>query len=160
VVVHRSPRDVLAGLTFVVFGVAFAYGATTHEIGTPLRMGPGFYPLVVGILLAIIGAVIALRPQGEAKGAEASDEPALTPPAWRPLVLILGALVFFALTIRGLGLIPTVFVTSLLSIAASRRASVLSVLAVATALTVVSVAIFGFALNLRLPLLGPWIPRL
>lgn len=153
---QRSVWNVLAGLTFVAFGVAFAIGAATYEVGTPLRMGPGFYPLVVGGLLAAIGVAIAIRPATP----EERDEPAPTVPTWRSTLLILGALVFFALTIRGLGLIPTVFLTAAGSVAASRRASVVLMLLIAAGLTVVSVLVFGVALNLRLPLLGPWVPRI
>jgi hypothetical protein len=152
--VQRSVRDVLAGLTFAVFGVAFAIGAATYVVGTPLRMGPGFYPLVVGVLLVALGVIIAIRPVI----ASSEDEP-LTAPAWRPLVLILGAIVLFALTVRGLGLIPSVFGASLMAILASRRTALRTSLLVAAGLTIVSVLIFGIALNLRLPLLGPWIPR-
>ena len=150
---QRSVKDVLAGLIFVAFGVAFALGAATYEIGTPLRMGPGFFPFVIGGALAVLGGLIALR-----TAEDAASEP-LTAPPWRAVALILGAIAVFGLTVRGLGLIPSVFLTALLATLASRQLGAWRRLALAVGLTVVSVLIFGVALSLRLPLLGPWIPR-
>jgi hypothetical protein len=53
--VRRPLKDILAGLTFVGFGLAFAVTATSYEIGTPLAMGPGYFPLVVGAILVGVG---------------------------------------------------------------------------------------------------------
>jgi hypothetical protein len=154
---QRSPKDVLAGLTFVGFGLAFAAGAATYEIGSPVRMGPGFYPLLVAILLVALGGAILIRPALQDAGDAA--EP-LTAPAWRAVPLILGAVILFGLTARGLGLIPAIFITSSLSALASHRTNILLALILGAALTALSVAIFVLALRLNLPLLGPWIPKL
>jgi hypothetical protein len=151
---QRSPTDILAGLIFVAFGLAFAIGAATYDIGTPTRMGPGFYPLVVGGSLAALGGAIALIPAGH----DAESAPVARP--WRAIVLIIGALVIFGLTVRGLGLIPSVFLTALLSTLASRQVRPWTALAFAVGLTLLSILIFVVALSLRLPLLGPLIPRL
>jgi hypothetical protein len=148
----RSVKDILAGLTFAGFGLAFAVGALAYEVGDPVRMGPGFFPLIVGVLLAILGALIAAT-----RSTEPDDEPISAPP-WRAAGLILAALVVFGLTVRGLGLVPSIFVTSLLATLASRETKPLSALLLAVGLTLLSIAIFVFALSLRLPLVGPWIP--
>ena len=55
---QRSLKDVLAGLALAAFGVAFAIGAMTYTVGSPVRMGPGFFPLIVGALLAVLGVVV------------------------------------------------------------------------------------------------------
>jgi hypothetical protein len=151
---ERSVKDVIAGLAFIGFGAAFALGALSYDVGTPVRMGPGFFPLVVGVLLGIMGVVIVARSAIEGEPGE------ITPPPWRALGLIIGALLVFGLTVRGLGLVPTIFLTAILSALASRHTGLLMGLALALGLTVVSVLIFVVALGLRLPLLGPWIPRL
>ena len=151
---QRSVKDIVAGVTFIGFGAAFAIGATTYGLGTMVRMGPGFFPLVVGVLLAVVGVAIVARSAIEGEQGE------ITPPPWRALGLIIAALILFGLTVRGLGLIPTIFLTALLSALASRQTGVLAGLALALALTVVSVLIFVVALSLQLPLVGPWIPRL
>lgn len=150
---QRSLRDVLSGLAFVALGLAFALGATTYTIGSAARMGPGFYPLVVGALLVVLGVTIVLR-----SGREADPEP-ISAPAWRPIAFIIGAVLFFALTARGLGLVPSIFITASLSSLASQRTTVPLALGFGLLLTALCVAIFVVALRLNLQLLGPWIPR-
>src|SRR3989344_2695735 len=54
----KSQKDFFAGLMFMGVGVAFAWGATTYNVGNGARMGPGYFPLLLGILLAIIGGAI------------------------------------------------------------------------------------------------------
>jgi hypothetical protein len=153
---HRPIKDVLAGVTFIGFGVAFAIGATTYPIGSAARMGPGLFPLLVGGLLAVLGAIIVIKPALEQDG----DTGPLTAPAWRGAALALGAIIVFGLTVRGLGLLPAIFLTALLASLASRLTSPLMALGMAVGLTVLSYLIFVVGLQLNLPLLGPWIPRL
>jgi hypothetical protein len=151
--VQRSVKDVLAGLVFVGFGLAFAAGATTYAIGSAARMGPGFYPLIVGVLLVVLGAVIVGRSLREA------DAEPLSAPAWRAVALIVGAVMIFGLTARGLGLAPSIFITAALSSLASQRTSIPVALGFGLLLSALCVAIFVSALRLNLQLLGPWIPR-
>jgi hypothetical protein len=147
----RSQRDILAGLTFVAFGMAFAVLSIGYGIGTTVRMGPGYFPLFLGGALALLGALIVAR------GVLAGEEGAVGLIPWRAVALILGAIVVFGLTVRGLGLIPSTFVAALMSAFASRRAGVLPALAIAVGLTVLCVLVFVVALSLRLPLVGTWI---
>ena len=148
----RSLKDILAGLVFVAFGLLFAVVATSYEIGSPLRMGPGYFPFVLGCLLVLLGGVIAV------KGFLAGDGEAIGIIPWRAVGLIMAAVLFFGLTVRGLGLVPSVFVTALVSGYASRRTSLVMGLLVTVGLTVLCILVFVVALRLRLPLLGPWIP--
>jgi hypothetical protein len=152
---RRTAKDVLAGLTFVGFGLAFALGALSYPVGSAARMGPGFFPLLVGALLAVLGVLVAVRPGG----LDADSEP-LTRLQWRGLVLIPVAIIVFGLTVRGVGLIPSLFVTVLLAALASRETRPVGAVLLAVGLTIVSVLIFIVALRLNLPLVGPWIPRL
>jgi hypothetical protein len=149
----RSPKDVLAGLIFVGFGLAFAIGATAYEIGDPVRMGPGFFPLFVGVLLTILGVLIAAT-----RAAEPEDDVPIAAPPWRAVSLILGAIVVFGLTVRGLGLVPSIFLSSLMASLASRETGIPWAVLLAVGLTLISIAIFVVALSLRLSLVGPWIP--
>ena len=57
----KSQRDFFAGLLYVVIGGGFAIGANNYTIGNAARMGPGYFPLLVGILLAILGAIIVVK---------------------------------------------------------------------------------------------------
>jgi hypothetical protein len=148
---RRGIKDILAGVVFVAFGLAFAVAATSYELGSTLEMGPGYFPLVLGGILAVLGVVIVV------KGYLAGETGAIGPVAWRAAILITGAIVFFGLTVRGLGLVPSIFATAVLSGIAGHRTGLVLPLVIAVGLTIVSVLIFVVALQLRLPLIGPWI---
>ena len=99
------------------------------EIGTAFRMGPGYFPLVLALILVLLGVVVivqATRVAGEPLGEF----------AWRGMAFILPAPVFFGLTVRGLGFVPALFLTSLIAAFASARMRPLPALALAFAVTV------------------------
>lgn len=152
--IRRAGKDVLAGLLFVAFGGVFALGATAYDFGDPVRPGPGFYPLVIGVLLAVLGLAIIVR------GAVEHDDEPTTMPSWRAVGMIVGALLLFALTVRGFGLAPAIFGSAFLASFASRETTVRGAFVMAAGLTILSILIFVVALSLRLPLLGPLVPRL
>ena len=56
----RSQKDFASGIMFVLIGLGFAYVATTYPMGTPAKMGPGYFPFWLGILLAMIGAIVTM----------------------------------------------------------------------------------------------------
>lgn len=149
--IGKARRDLLAGAIFVAFGLAFAGISLTYEVGTPVRMGSGYFPLVMGGILVLLGVLIV------GKGLLAgSGEPIGTWP-WRAIVLITFAVLFFGLTVRGLGLIPALAGTALVAAFASPRLGVVQAVAIAVGLTALCIAIFVFALQLRLELFGTWL---
>jgi hypothetical protein len=149
---QRAIKDLLAGLVFIGFGLAFAVGAATYDIGTALRMGPGYFPLVLGCLLALLGVLIIV------KSAAAGEDQAIGPIPWKAAALIVGAIVFFGATIRDLGVVPSTFVTALVAGFAVRRPGVVAPVMIALGLTLASVVIFVWALQLTLPVFGDWTP--
>jgi len=149
---HRALKDILAGGIFIAIGLAFALGSLSYDIGTPLRMGPGYVPLVLGGLLAALGVGVVV------KGFIAGEGASLGGFEWRAVILITAALIFFGVTVRGLGAVPALFGTSLLASLARSRTSWREALLISVGLTVLSVVIFIVGLQLRLRLLGPWIP--
>ena len=150
--VRRALKDILAGGIFVALGVAFATGSLAYEIGSPLQMGPAYYPLLLGGILVGLGLMVVV------KGFIAGEGEAIGDVDWRAVVLVMAALLFFGLTIRGLGLIGALFGASLLGALARSETSVRDVLLIAVGLTALCVVIFVVALQLRLPLIGSWIP--
>ena len=146
---HDARKDLLAGAIFVGFGLAFALTALTYEVGSPLRMGPGFFPLVLGGLLVVLGALIAVT------GLVAADDSEIGTVPWRALVLLLAAVLLFGFTVRDLGLVPALFLSVLLAAFAGRRVHPVQAVVIAASLTALSVLIFVYALQLRLSLLGP-----
>jgi hypothetical protein len=149
---RRALKDVLAGGIFIAFGLAFAIGALDYELGSPLRMGPGYVPLALGLILVGFGILIIV------KGFIAGEGDPIGGVDWRAIVFITGALLFFGLTVRGLGVVGALFGASLMSGLARSQTSWREALVIAVGLTILSVVIFIFALRLRLPLAGPWLP--
>lgn len=145
-------KDILSGLIFVGFGAAFGYAATGYDLGTAFRMGPGYFPLVLAGTLVVLGVAIVVK----GVTAAAADTPVGIVP-WRATVLVLGALVYFGATVRGLGLVPALFGAALLSALASRQNGPLAALAIAAALTLACVVIFHYGLGITVPLFGPWV---
>ncbi|MBO9588448.1 tripartite tricarboxylate transporter TctB family protein [Devosia sp.] len=146
-----SLRDLLAGGIFVLAGAYFALEALNYEVGTPFRMGPGFMPLLLGAVLAALGIGVA------ASGWEKPDREKPLPPSWRGIVLIVGVVIFFGATIRGLGFVPVVFVAAFASAMASRLNSPLFAALLAVGLTVLCTAIFVIGLGMTVPWFGPWL---
>ncbi|KAB8197865.1 tripartite tricarboxylate transporter TctB family protein [Nonomuraea phyllanthi] len=148
---RRSFPDVVVGTIFVLIGGAFVVGSLGYELGTPLRMGPGAFPLLVGAIVAALGLAIVV------KGFIAGEVIPFGRIPWRAIAAIVVALLFFGFTVRGLGFVVTSAVTALVTTLASSRVRLLTAVAVAAGLTVASTLIFVVGLQLRLPLWGPWL---
>jgi len=154
-VLLKSQKDFFSGLLFMTVGGAFAYGATTYQVGTAARMGPGYFPLLLGVILALMGAVIAVRsfiagtPDGDHIGAI----------AWKPLLLVLGANVAFGALMIGVpslgipqfGLVVAIFAQVGIASLAAERFVLTEVLALAAILAVGSYAAFVVLLGLQFP---------
>lgn len=149
--------DVVAGALFVIIGLGFAIGALGYELGTAVRMGPGYVPLVLGALLTLLGAALIgtgvvrkERPVSEA-AATRGDVP------WRAIVLILAAVLIFGAGIEPLGIAPILLITTFVAAIADRRTSLRDAAVISVGLTALCVLVFVVLLQLRLPLLGPWL---
>lgn len=94
----KSQKDFFSGLLFTVVGVAFAWGAMNYSIGTGARMGPGYFPLILGILMAILGAVVTFK----SLVIETADGEKVGSLAWKPLFFIITANLVFGICIGGL----------------------------------------------------------
>src|ERR1700754_2693074 len=145
---RRSFPDVLAGGIFVVIGGAFVVGSLSYDLGTPLRMGPGYFPLLMGAILAGLGLATVVKGLVAGEAIEFGRMP------WRAIACIVVALTFFGFTVRRLGFVPSALVTALLTTLASRHVRLLTAVAVAAGLTLVSTLIFVVGLQLRVPLWG------
>jgi hypothetical protein len=149
---RRALKDILAGGIFIAIGLAFALGSLAYDVGTPLRMGPGYVPLVLGGLLAALGVGVIVKGFIAGEGADIGGTD------WRALILVTAAVLFFGITVRGIGVVGSLFGASLLASLARSQTSWRQALVIAVGITALSVVIFIFALRLRLPLVGPWIP--
>jgi hypothetical protein len=146
---RRSAPDVLAGSIFVLIGGAFVAGSLSYELGTPLRMGPGYFPLLVGAIMAVLGLAIVGR------GLIAGEVISFGAVPWRAIAAIVLAVLFFGLTVRHIGFVPASAVTAFLTTMASSHIRLRTAVIVAAGLTAAATLIFVFALQLRIPLWGP-----
>lgn len=146
-----DPTNGLCGALLALTGAFFAYQSLGLDIGTSLRMGPGYFPLVLSGVLILLGLVILVQ------ATRVSGEP-MGPIAWRGLFFILPAPIFFGLTVRGLGFVPSLFLTCLIASFASMRMKPLAAIVLAAAITVFSVIVFSYALALPYQRFGPWWP--
>lgn len=142
--------NVVCGAFFILCGLVFGYQSLEVDLGSWLRIGPGGLPLVLSALLILLGAIIlvqALRVEGEPVGRI----------AWRGMVFILLAPLIFGLTVRDLGFVPAVFVTSLFASFASYRMSWWMALLLSFALAIFSMIVFSYGLGLPFQRFGPWL---
>jgi hypothetical protein len=97
----KSQKDFFSGLMFLVVGALFAFGATKYNVGSAARMGPGYFPLLLGILLAVLGAGIIFYSMvhNPAHGTEGDKVGSW---AWKPMGFVLGANVLFGMALGGL----------------------------------------------------------
>ncbi len=149
----KSQRDFFAGLMFMVVGIAFAWGATSYNIGEGARMGPGYFPLVLGVLLAGLGAFIIF----EALVVETEDGEPIGKWAWKPLGFIIGANLLFGVLLGGLpsiglpamGMVVGIYGLTLISSLAGDEFHLGGVLILATILAIGSYLAFIMLLKLQ-----------
>lgn len=146
----KDSTDLAAGLLLMAAAAFFGWQTLDLEIGTSLRMGPGYFPMVLSGLLFLLGALVALKSLGR------EGEP-FGRIAWRGMAFILPAPVFFGLTVRGLGFVPALFITTLIAAQASRRMRPLPALLLAVIVTIMSTLIFSYGLGLPFRRFGPWL---
>jgi phosphate/sulfate permease len=113
-------------------------------------MGPGYFPLVLTLLLGGLGVAILLN------GLRVSGEPVGAIP-WRAILLIVLPVAFFGATLRGLGFVPSLAITVFASTLASREWSFGFALATTLLLVAACAGIFIFGLGLPISLFGPWV---
>lgn len=143
--------DAAAGILFIAFGLFFGLQSFNLDIGTAFKMGPGYFPLVLSALLVVFGLailIVALSKAGEEIGAY----------AWRGMIFILPAPVFFGLTVRGLGFVPSIFLTTIIAAMASLRMKLPAALLLAVSLTIFATLVFSYGLGLPFRRFGPWLP--
>lgn len=146
----RNPRDFWAGALYLALAIFVIWIGRDYQQGTSARMGPGYFPVVLGSILAIFGIISIARSfirTGEALSAF----------AWRPLALVLGSTVVFGLLLGRVGVLIALPCLIVISALASRN-SRLDVTSVAALIGLVAfcVVVFVKGLGVPMPLIGTW----
>lgn len=156
----KSQKDFFSGLMFMVVGGAFAIGAIDYTLGSGAKMGPGFFPMALGIILAILGVIITITsmvvktPDGDKIGSI----------AWRPLVFIIAANLIFGVALGGIraiglppmGMVAGIYALTFIACNAGDRFIWKEALVLATVLSVLSYGAFILLLKLRFPVWPPF----
>lgn len=138
-------KNFVTGVLYMLLGSAVAFASVSYSIGTTASMGPGYFPALVGVLLALIGLGMSLLALSNT--AKPSQIARVNP---RPLVCILLAVVLFALLLKPAGAAIAIVVLTLVSSAAMERPNWRQVVLTALALIPVAYLIFVVTLGLRL----------
>lgn len=145
----RHPKDFWSGIIFLFVGLAAIIIGRDYSMGTAARMGPAYFPTILGGILALIGLAATVRSlfrQGEAVGKFAVRE----------LIIILSAILSFGFLVRGAGLVVAAVVLVMLSCYASPKFRWGPSLLLAIGLTVFCVLVFVKLLGVPLPIFGSW----
>ncbi|MCU0899478.1 MAG: tripartite tricarboxylate transporter TctB family protein [Cypionkella sp.] len=143
--------DALAGLVFILFGLLFGIQSLGLDIGTAFRMGPGYFPLVLSGLLLLLGLLII------AKSIRSPGTDGIGTLAFRGVLFILPAPIFFGLTVRGLGFVPAIFLTTLIAALASFKMRLHWAVLLAAGVTAFATVVFSYGLGLPFRRFGPWL---
>jgi hypothetical protein len=141
----RHPKDFLAGLLFIAVGIAAIVIGNNYPLGTAARMGPGYFPRILGILLIVLGAALALR----ALRLQGSPLPSWP---WRPTVIVLGTVVLFGAIVDRIGLALSTIILIVGASLASREFRLKEAIISGIALAALAVCVFVLGLKLQLPI--------
>jgi len=142
----RNNRDFLAGLLFMMLGGLAVVLARDFPMGTTMRMGPGYFPTALGVILFLFGVYVLAR-------GVRSRVPVSGAWGWRPLALVTLAIVVFGFFLERLGLVPASVLMFFVAAAAGREFRFGEVLILAVVMTAFSVLVFIWGLKLPYPLL-------
>jgi hypothetical protein len=144
----KSQRDFVSGLMFMVVGVVFAVGATNYSMGSSAKPGAGYFPLILSVLMAILGAIVLFKSLTiETEGGDPIGDI-----AWRPLIVIVASIGVFGLALPRLGMFMTIPLLIVMVSFAGDEFSWKGVIANSIVLTAGSWVIFIWGLNLTIPL--------
>jgi putative tricarboxylic transport membrane protein len=144
----KAPKDFWAGVMFIAFGAGFALVARNYDMGTAFRMGPAFFPTVLGLLLIGLGALLLVQSL-IVKGT------ALPPFFFRPIFILTVSIALFGVLLRPIGLVAATIVLVFGSALGSSESKRLETLLLAVALAIFAVAVFHYGLGLAFKIM-PW----
>lgn len=147
----KHKRDFYAGGLIMLFGLVAVAKGPGYGTGTLMRMGPGFMPTALGVILVVLGIVIA----GSALTTPAGENERILPdhPQWLGWLCILSGPLLFIILGGYFGLLPATFACVFVSAMGDKNATVKSALALAAGITVFGVLLFSYVLQISMPVL-------
>lgn len=146
----RKPKDLVSGALFVALGLFFFLEAQNYAFGNVRRMGPGWFPSAVSLLLIATGIVVTVQSFFGRQGDRLTF-------AWVPLIIVLASMASFAVLLRPAGVIVATVVLVVGSAYAYPPVRFWPMLATGVGLGVFSAIVFVRFLGLPFPIFGPWL---
>ncbi len=150
----RNQRDFGAGIMYMVIGLFFAIMATNYPMGTAAKMGPGYFPFYLGILMFLLGLLVAVK----AFGAKAAIE-SIPKFNWRIMAQITGAVVLYGLSLPRMGFLVAIVVLVFVAASASREFTWKGTAINAAFLVTFTYSVFVVGLKLQFPLLPAFLQQ-
>ncbi|MDP2263799.1 MAG: tripartite tricarboxylate transporter TctB family protein [Hydrogenophaga sp.] len=144
---NKDNQDIIGGLALTALGVFAAVHAQTYEFGSLTRMGAGYFPVALGVILSLLGLLIAI-PAFFRKGQPIQVE-------WKTFVLVMAGIVAFALTLKVLGLVLATALSVIISSLADHDTRWKGRIALAVGVAAVTYVVFSLGLSMVLPI-WPW----
>ena len=155
--INNHNRDYYGGGLMLLFGLGAIWEGMSYRIGTLVRMGPGFFPVALGVILALVGVAIMIGAVASnasaAAGAEAgAKEEKNLPPEWRGWICISLSIIAFVVFGQYGGLVPATFAVVFISALGDKENTVKGAFVLAVVMCLLCVAIFWYALQVQFPL--------
>jgi hypothetical protein len=144
----RNPKDFCAGALFIAIGIATILLGTRYALGSAARMGPGYFPRILGVLLIVLGGILAVR-------ALRIRGPRIAALRWRPTLIVLGSVVLFGALVRPVGVALSTVILIVAASAASHEFRPREAFVAGVLLAAMAVGVFVVGLQLQLPI-WPW----
>ena len=144
----RNPKDFCAGALFIAIGIATILLGTRYALGSAARMGPGYFPRILGTLLIVLGGILAVR-------ALRIRGPRIAALRWRPTLIVLGSVVLFGAIVRPVGVALSTVILIVAASAASHEFRPREAFVAGVLLAAMAVGVFVVGLQLQLPI-WPW----
>lgn len=148
----QKPRDLSGGTLIIAIGLGFLLTGRELDIGSTFRMGPGYFPTMLSLLLMGLGLATTIQAwRAEHAALDFESVP------WKAALLITAAVVLFGAFIRNIGLFPAVAGVALLTASISRFSNVKTTILLAIGLAFACILVFTYLLGLPLPMIGKWL---
>lgn len=143
----KNQEDFWAGLMFVCFGGLAIYLSQDYPMGTASRMGPGYFPTYLGVIMLVLGLIVALLALRTS-----SETTKLSGFAWKPAILLSIGFIVFGWGVDHIGFIPSLFLMTIVTAAAGQTFKIVEVLLLSVALIAGAVGVFIYGVDLPFPL--------
>ena len=150
----RNQRDFGAGIMYMVIGLFFTYIATQYQFGTAAKMGPGYFPFWLGVLMTLLGLLVLIKSMGATAAIESIPKF-----HWRIIAQITGSVVLYGLLLPRLGFLIAVVVLVFVSASASKEFTWKGTLINAAFLVIFTYSVFVVGLKLQFPLLPTFLTQ-